>query len=286
VPGLSFDPETDTNVTSDKISGRLIELLSNPDNTSRQFFVWAHYMDPHDRYVIHPEAPDFGKKNRDRYDSEVFYTDLWLGKFLDFARAQPWWEHTALVITGDHGEAFGEHGMYKHAFELWDVLVRVPLIIFAPGAAPRHISEPRTHIDVAPTILELMNVEAPASFQGRSLVPELYGAEPDDRQPILLELAEDSHNEPRRAIVQGEYKLIVQGAAPGKALLFDLKRDPGELDDVSRREPEKLAEMLALESEAFGKLPSVEPYGGMKLRTGRVACGPTGPRASTKPSTP
>jgi choline-sulfatase len=271
VPGLTFDPETDRHVTSDKTSTRLIELLSQPENTSRQFFVWAHYMDPHDQYLLHAEAPDFGKKNRDRYDSEIFYTDLWLGKFLDFARAQPWWQRTAVVITGDHGEAFGEHGMYKHAFELWDVLVRVPLIIHAPGAVPRRIDRPRTHIDLAPTILDLMGVEPPSSFQGKTLVPELYGAEPDDRQPLLLELSEDSQNLPRRALVQGDYKLIVQGPEPVKALLYDLKHDPDELEDLARREPAKLAELQALLTTSFAEIPSVEPYGGAKLRGGRIA---------------
>jgi choline-sulfatase len=137
VPGIAFDAETDRSVTSQKSSERLMALLSQPENTSGQFFVWAHYMDPHDQYIKHAESPDWGNTNRDRYDSEVFYTDLWLGKFLEFARAQPWWSRTAVIVTGDHGEAFGEHQMYKHAFELWDVLTRVPLIGWGRGCPSR-----------------------------------------------------------------------------------------------------------------------------------------------------
>ena len=130
--------ETDKHVTSEKMTKLGIELLGKPENTQGQFFAWAHYMDPHDEYNKHEEGPDFGKQgNRDRYDSEVWYTDLWIRKLLDFAEQQPWWKNTALIVSADHGEAFGEHGMYKHAFELWEVLTRVPLIVMAPGIAPR-----------------------------------------------------------------------------------------------------------------------------------------------------
>ena len=83
----------------------------------------------------------FGNKNRDRYDNEVFYTDLWLGKLLTWAREQQWWKDTVVIISADHGEAFGEHGFYKHAFEIWDVLTRVPLLVSGPGIKPRRIDE-------------------------------------------------------------------------------------------------------------------------------------------------
>ncbi len=281
VKGVTFDATTDKNVTSEKSATRIIELLSDPANTKGQFFLWSHFMDPHDEYKKHPESPDFGNKNRDRYDSEVWHTDLWLGKVLEFARAQPWWKDTAVIVTADHGEAFGEHGMYKHAFELWDVLTRVPLIVHAPGAAPRHIAEPRTHIDIAPTVMDLMGQPVPSGFQGQSLVPEIYGAEPPKREPIALELAEDSHNPARRAIVSGDYKLIVFGS--GQRLLFNLKSDPGEEDDLAKKEPEKLKEMDALLKKTFEAIPSIEPYGGMKLSSGKIAKGTSGP-VEEKPS--
>ncbi len=276
VPGISFDAETDTNVTSPKSTARSIDLLSQAENTSRQFFLWSHYMDPHDQYVAHGESPDFGKKNRDRYDSEVFFADLWLGKLLDFARQQPWWEHTAVIITGDHGEAFGEHGMYKHAFALWDVLLRVPLIIHVPGANPVRIAPGRTHIDLGPTILDLMGLDPLEQFAGRSLVPEIYGALPEAREPLVLELAEDSHNPGARAIVLGDHKLIVPTRG-GKPRLFNLADDPGELVDLVSREPERLASLLASLRRAFSAVPSIEPFGGMKLHSGQRARGPERP---------
>jgi choline-sulfatase len=281
VPGIKFDPETDNDVTSDKMTSLGIELLGASANTSGQFFAWAHYMDPHDQYLRHAEAPEFGKKARDRYDSEIWFTDHHVGKLLDWARAQPWWKRTAVIVTADHGEAFGEHEMYKHAFELWEVLVRVPLLVHAPGSKARAITERRSHVDLAPTILELMGVAPPSDLQGRSLVPELYGATPGSREPILCELPEDSHNPPRRAVVQGPLKLIE--FERGRTALFDLSSDPGERVDIAKERPSDLAAMKRTLSTSFGALGSFAPYGGGKLREGGRADGPEGPAPAPRP---
>jgi arylsulfatase A-like enzyme len=277
VPGIRFDPETDNNVTSPKMTDVGIRELGKPENTSKQFFAWLHYTDPHDVYETHTESPDFGKDNRGRYDSEVFFTDLHVGRLLDFAKTQPWWDKTVLIVTADHGEAFGEHGMYKHAFWLWEILVRVPLIVHVPGNEPRRIDVKRSQIDLAPTVLDLMRVtNVPSSFVGRSMLPEIEGRVPaEDRDPIVLDLPEDSHNPKVRAIVRGDSKLIVYGE--GRKELYDLAADPGELHDLAKSEPEQLASMKAEFDRTWSAIPFVEPYGGNKLREGRTAKGPMGP---------
>ncbi len=275
VPGITFDPETDKHVTSDKMTALGIELLTNPKNTTQPFFAWAHYMDPHDQYNKHPESPDFGKKNRGRYDSEVWYVDYWIGKLLERLKAEPWWANTVLIVSADHGEAFGEHGMYKHAFEVWEVLVRVPLLISGAGITPARIEQRRSHIDIPPTILELMGVPVPAEFQGKSLLPELQGGAPESREPILVELTEDSHNPPRRALIQGDYKLIDRGRS--RFQLYDLKSDPEELKDLAAERKDELARMRALLDKRYETLPRIEPYGGTKLKEGGIARGPVGP---------
>ena len=275
VPGIAFDPETDNNITSDKMTALGEEMLGSEKNTSGQFFAWAHYMDPHDQYQKHPESPDFGKKNRDRYDSEVWFTDFWVGKLIEWAKTQPWWSRTVLIVSADHGEAFGEHGMYKHAFELWENLIRVPLLVTGPGIQARRIDERRSCIDVAPTILDLLGVPVPADFQGHSLVPELRGAAPESREPILADLSEDSHNPHRRALIEGDLKIIDFGHS--KYELFDIKQDPGELTDLAATRKDDFARMRSLIEAKFGALPLVEPYGGTKLHDGGIARGPVGP---------
>ena len=275
VPGLTFDPQTDNAITSQDMTPLGIKLLSNPANTGKQFFAWAHYMDPHDQYNKHPDSPDFGNKNRDRYDSEVFYTDIWLGKLLDFARSQPWFKNTVVIVSADHGEAFGEHGFYKHAFEIWEVLTRVPMLISGPGIKPRRIDERRSHIDLAPTILDIMGLPTEPEFMGKSFLPELQGAAPDNREPILSELTEDSHNPSRRAFILGDYKLLVMKER--KFMLFNLKNDPGEDTDLAATEPAKLEEIKQAYNAMYAKLPMIEPFGGATLKEGGTARGPMGP---------
>jgi choline-sulfatase len=276
VPGITFDPQTDNDITSEKTTALGLELLRKPENTGKQFFAWAHYMDPHDVYNKHTECPDWGNKSRDRYDSEICFVDLWLGKLVDWAKTQPWWKDTALIVTSDHGEVFGEHSMYRHAFEVWEPLVRVPLLIMAPGVKVQRIESRRSAVDLAPTIMELMGQKPAESFQGKSLVPEVYGtARPDNREPIVVELPEDSNNPFRRAFIEGDYKLIA--LSQWQFLLFNLTKDPGEEHNLADEEPETFAKMKQRYAEIFGKIPYVQAYGGNKLASGRTANGPMGP---------
>lgn len=271
VDGLTFDAQTDNHVTSQKMTPLAIEQLAAAPK-DKPFFMYLHYMDPHDVYQQHKESPAFGKKTRDRYDSEVFYTDLWVGKLLSHMREQPWWKNTVLIVSADHGEAFGEHNQYRHAFELWESLVHVPLMFCGPGIAARHIETPRSSIDFAPTILELMGVKAEHDFVGESLVAELGGGAPKER-PVLLDLPADSNNPERRALISGDYKLLVFGA-DWRFDLYDLKNDPGEKKDLAKSAPDKLAEMKALYQKLWGSLTKVKPYGGNKLEGGGTASGP------------
>jgi arylsulfatase A-like enzyme len=223
----------DKTVNSDKLSDAAIAQLSVPDNTRERFFMWVHYLDPHAEYMRHPEF-NFGRRGRDLYDSEVAYTDQQIGRLLDFVAASEFADRTAIVVTSDHGEAFGEHGMYRHGFELWEALVRVPLVVFVPGAAPQRHSVRRGAIDLAPTLLELFGLPLPEGEQrlsGRSLLEDIYmppGYEPEAR-PIFVDMSAGPYNEERQALIQDDVKLIT-GA--GRMLgLYDLGQDPEEKHD-------------------------------------------------------
>ncbi len=277
LPGLKWNAETDENVTGPQMTEMAIKMLGDDKNTGGQFFFWLHYMDPHDKYVVHEGGPRFGKKARDLYDGEIHFTDTQIRKLLDFCEKQPWWDNTALVITGDHGEAFGEHGQWKHAFALWDVLTHVPLMIHGAGIKPRRIEQRRSHIDLAPTILDMMGVEPPAELVGKSLLPELSGAEPDDREPIMMELPADTYNPPTRAIIAGDFKLIED---PGKKYkLYNLVDDPGEKKNLARvaAHKAKLDELIELHEKEWAKHEFIAPWGGKKLVGGVKADGPKGP---------
>ncbi|MBX3181467.1 MAG: sulfatase-like hydrolase/transferase [Polyangiaceae bacterium] len=274
VPGLDFDAKTDNHITSHKLTPMAIEQLGTVP-ADKPFFMYLHYMDPHDVYMTHKEAPDWGKSARDRYDQEMFYTDIWIGKLLEHCRAQPWWSKTAVIVSADHGEGFGEHHVYRHAFALWEMLTQVPLFIHLPEQPGRRIDTPRSAIDLAPTILDLMGVEAPpGEFVGHSLVEELYGREEPKPRPVHLDLPADSNNPRVRAMIHGDYKLMVYDKGWRKDL-YNLKTDPGEKKDLAKAEPERFKEMVELFEAEWSKIKQIQPYGGNKLVDGSYANGPS-----------
>lgn len=236
--------EGDRTVNGDKLTDAAIGILSKSDNVSGRFYFWMHYLEPHAEYVFHPEF-DFGRKGRDLYDGEVAFVDRQIGRLLSFLHESGLESKTAVIVTSDHGEAFGEHGMLRHGFELWEELVHVPLVVFVPGVPARRITEPRSAVDLVPTILDLFGVPPPqgagADFvSGTSLAPELSpDTGPPERRPVLVDMSEGPYNDERQALIDGPMKLI---ATRGRPIgLYDLSADPGEkqdlLGDRARAEP-------------------------------------------------
>jgi choline-sulfatase len=276
-PGIGWNAETDESITSDKMTPMAIEMLGG-ENTSGRFFMWIHYMDPHDKYQLHKECPDRGHSARKMYDNEICYTDLWIGKLLEHCKKQPWWNDTVLIVSADHGEAFGEHDMWKHAFALWEVLTHVPLFVHVPGGKPSRVDARRSHIDIAPTIVELTGTPPNDKLAGKSMAREILGLEPPgDREPILLDLPADIYNPMTRATIKGKYKLIED--PNDKYQLYDLEKDPGETHNLVgvAAHKEAFEEMKKLHAAEWAKHPYMAPFGGGKLTGGKKADGPFGP---------
>jgi arylsulfatase A-like enzyme len=234
---------------------------------AHRFFAWFHFFDPHAQYVTHEGAPDFTGKTqfataRNLYDKEIWYTDKHIGRVLDYVASQPWADDTAIVMTADHGEAFYEHGMMYHGSEIWNELVRVPLFVYVPGADPRRISAKRSHIDVAPTVLELMGVAAPEAgeLRGKSLLDDVFlakGNDPEERD-VYVDMPAGPFNGVKRAIVYGPspgMKLIHSGGVSYQ--LFDLASDPDEKKDLSK-DKDKLKEATTALNAMRGRLKEIE----------------------------
>lgn len=272
VPDIVFKNDTDPNVTSPAHEALAEKLLSDPALETSRFFAWFHFLDPHDMYVSHEKdgiAP-YGPKLRDKYDAEVTFTDRYIGKLLEFVERSSWGKRTVIVVTADHGEAFGEHDQFVHGFELWENLVRVPMFFVVPGALPRRIDVPRSALDLAPTILELLDVPPTTAaadgktlaLEGKSLVPELAGAQSPEERDVGLDLPMTSDNDKRRALVHGSSKIIAFGKAE-TLRLYDLAVDPEEKAPITRGDR---FEDMARRYRDFSKtVPEVTPY----------ACGPT-----------
>jgi arylsulfatase A-like enzyme len=242
-------------------SPQLTELaLKGLRNVKEPYFLWVHYFDPHFQYLPHDQFP-FGNSDLDRYDSEIAFTDYSIDNLLKGVDRG----NTVVVFTADHGEEFGEHEG-KYHYTLHGEVMRVPMIIKAPGLTPRVESEPVEQIDLLPTILALLGVEAPANLPGRDL---LGAARKPADAPIFMERDRPPQWR-QRGVVRGNHKLIVIEEAdtslvpptsrneeipvtnvhPG-IYLYDLASDPGEHTNLFSRDDPVSLELLGLVTKHF-----------------------------------
>ena len=198
----------------------------------RKFFLWVHYYDPHLAYETHPEVTPFGSSRIDGYDGEIRFTDLHLGRLIAHLRATGLWGRTAVILTGDHGEGFGEHGVTEHGFDLYPAQTKVPFIVRVPGLTARRVRAPVGHIDIAPTLLNLARAPAEAAFVGRSLVPDFAGppAADTDTRAVFQEVT--SERGKKRALVTTTRHLIWNATPSDTTECYDRTRDPAEERDI------------------------------------------------------
>ncbi|HLV64804.1 MAG TPA: sulfatase-like hydrolase/transferase [Polyangiaceae bacterium] len=199
-------------------------------------FLWVHLFGPHEPYVAHPEHP-FGKRDIDRYDSEIAATDATLGAIVKhFRKARP---RGVVIVTADHGEEFGEHGGRYHGTTVYEEQVRVPLVLSAPGALPpRRIAEVVQSIDVLPTVLAALAIPRPPRVRGRDLSAVITGRAPSG--PGLAHAETDEHV----LLARGPLRLICARRA-GACRLYDLAGDPGQTRDAANERPAELAKLRA-----------------------------------------
>ena len=137
---------------------------------ARPAFCWVHLFEPH--YPYAPPEPYASRFSRSPYDGEVAAADAALEPLLRPILEGPRRNPTIVVLTGDHGESLGEHGEATHGIFGYDATLRVPLIIYAPGLLPGSPrSDTARHIDVAPTILDLLGFPVPAMWTATACAP-------------------------------------------------------------------------------------------------------------------
>ena len=213
-------------------------LLPRLKTLEPPFFLWVHFYDPHAPYV--PPEP-YASRFKDRpYDGEIAFMDAQLGRVLDALKRQG--TTLYIVAAGDHGESLGEHGEEGHGIFLYQATQWIPLIIAGPGLPPgTTVAAPVGLVDVAPTILDLLKLEALPGADGRSLVPLLRGAHPALRD-YEMESFYPSFSygwAALRALYSGPYKYV---AAP-RPELYELPTDPREINDVFRKKAARAAEL-------------------------------------------
>ncbi len=221
------------------------------------------------RSLTPAEVAEARKPATDMYDAGVYYSDSLLGRVVAALRDAGTLDETVLVVLSDHGEMLGEHGDFGHGASLHQPDLHVPLLVRYPPRIPggSRVAEPVSTVGVLATVLDLGGLEAPAPLHVGSLLLALEGRPAG--QPVIAERFADAPHQGAtgpllmrdrryRVYRSGSKKLVL--TSRDERLLFDLARDPGELQDLAGRdatERTRLERELEDWSRALG-LPAID----------------------------
>ena len=232
--------------TAEEVNKKAVTWIKNQEG---KFFVWLHYMDVHEpyyledfenkkelRYLIakYRYLPNMlTRKEREKlialYDFEIRYIDKAINNFLRDLKDLKYFENTIIIISADHGEAFGEHGTYGHGgkypYQLYDEVLHIPLIIYDHEKKGIKIDWQVQLLDLGPTICNLLNISIPHNFLGGDLFKfSNSGIIANCRSCI--------------AYRTNEYKLIINKSEELVNECYDLKKDPKETINIYDQDKE------------------------------------------------
>jgi choline-sulfatase len=231
-----FDGETpsapDPGIGQGQRDGAISEAIAErwlaSAGTSRAFLL-LHLYEPHKPY-----GPPARFAEYEPYDGEIAYADEIVGTFVAYLKSHQLYDRSTIVLLSDHGEGLGDHGEQEHGLFVYDEAIHVPLIVKQEGnaGAGRRVKDVVQHIDVAPTILDLVKAPDPGQLRGRSLKPVLDGT---GRLPSVTVYSEALYARYHfgwselTALTGDRYRYI---KAPREEL-YDLQRDPGERTNLA-----------------------------------------------------
>lgn len=182
--------------SAEDVTLKTTRWLHSQKKSAKPFFLWVHYFDPHGPYDLWENFSDlppnpsgtYKTKAIDRamaeriraYDSEIAYTDHHIGKLFQEISKLGLTDSTLILITADHGESLGERGYVGHGRQLYEYIVRVPMILYHPEITPvgQTVHHKVSLLDLAPTILDFTGIHHPFPLQGISLRAFFNGATP------------------------------------------------------------------------------------------------------------
>ena len=313
-----FAPERKT---AERINRDFLHWLAPRRESARPFFVFLNYLDTHTPYLLPPGARHrFGvnpvtKKDyvevlmewsslnkqrlpqrysslaHDAYDSCVAYLDDQLGALFDELQGRAILDRTLVIITSDHGEGLGEHGLFMHGESLYRTEIRVPLLILLPTHRPSGslVRETVSLRDLPATIVDQIGLGKGSPFPGRSLA-RLWadlptGAPPVETEVVLSELASPNPSDPnqgRSPVYRGPLislalgdLVYIRNEGDGSEELFNQREDPDELSNLAHVDT-----MLPILRRFRDHLPQA------KARIPALADSGASPRVASTPKTP
>jgi arylsulfatase A-like enzyme len=303
VDGSSAAPDITQRAAGTKIgapftTANVLTWLERHRGQSQPFFLYVHLLEPHSPYNPPPQDDlfksdaypnltndgyDFARggllrlafsgdqKALERlyqlYDGKIHYVDGYVGQILDRLKSLGLEDNTYTLLTSDHGELLYSHPDDFLTFDhrsLYDNVLHIPLIVAGPGIPHGEINPAlASNLDTAPTLLDLAGAPPLADAEGHSLVPLLQGKVKSVNDYIF---AEEDVEIPERSVRSSDYKLI-RNLWTGEERLFALSRDPGELHNVAKENPDVVKE-LAGQLDAWTRIN--EPSHEVQLRRWKI----------------
>ncbi|MBI4761652.1 MAG: sulfatase-like hydrolase/transferase [Chloroflexota bacterium] len=264
-------------------------------DAEKPFFVFINYYDVHAPYVsperarfstlenpgglvntdwtttdiYNPKTPEQAQGEIDAYDGGIYYTDQQIKRLMDEMQRRGWLENTIVVITSDHGELFGEHGLWEHHNSLYRPVIYVPLIIWYPKAVPQNlrIETAVSNAALPATMLDLLGEPAQDLFPGPSLAelwrdPSSAARFPDP----IAEMAESPWVNPNHLSFKGDMVSVISEDWQyiehefNGVELYNLKDDPDQLNNLASEQPSVLNQLKQYYLDAIAKLGLTWPY--------------------------
>jgi arylsulfatase A-like enzyme len=256
-------------IKGDVINSKVTGWLTSQQGENKPFFLWLHYMDIHEPYVperkyidlvdpsisltkdemfrlfsevlLKRDVSDEGtvKLLRKLYDAHVREADDYVKEFFAALEKLKLLGDTAVIITSDHGDEFGEHGGLSHDDKMYSELIDMPLLIYGPAKDGGEVCDTLvSNLDIPPTIVHLFGLKPAAAFQGSSLLPlagypekGCFGEAMDQRSQRGGDIEKDSY-----FYREQDLKLIYR-ANLDQWEMYDLQEDPKELNNVAATSP-------------------------------------------------
>jgi len=208
------------------------------------WFAWVHLYEPHFPYA--PPEPFKSRFADVPYIGDVAAADAALAPLLEPILTGEDGKKTLVVLTSDHGEALGEHGETTHGIFAYESTLRVPLILHQPSALSARVVEERVrHIDVLPTVLDVLSLPVPEGVRGRSLLSVAAGARAQEAPPSYFEALSGQLNRgwaPLYGVIDGSLKYVDLPIPE----LYEIDGDPDEKFNLASDQPERVAELRLL----------------------------------------
>lgn len=262
-----FDVFAFAYLDAEQTTRRAVRWLEARDSEA-PFLLFVHTVDPHEPYEPSPryrerfargigaevgttehlndlahhraEATDTTVEQLLRlYDAEIAQNDAAFGELLSALRSLGCFDDTLVVFVSDHGQAFAEHGVFGHGWDLFGEVLTVPLVVRPPGwhGGAMRVNEPVQHVDLVPTVLEAVGLPVPERVEAYSVLRQLERGAHRERRAMFSYM----DNKDRRGIsvVRWPYKLVEPLSASflRRRVLYDLEVDPEERQDLAQDLP-------------------------------------------------